>query len=273
MINRNTVVSLYNEGFTQQQVVDSIGCHVNSVRRLMNEVGIHVRPKSRKYSLNTNYFNKIDSSEKAYWLGCLLADGTITHNSKYRTSKRLSFGLSKKDKSHVEKFRNSIMYDGPIKSIRYYDKRYQKWYVRSQVDLCSRELCDILIIGGWNSFKLTGSTAIIKTVPLHFHKHLVRGLVDGDGSISLSSKRRKLEPLFHFTDINYKVVQWVRRYLTHELELKMPEISENGNGTKKGFHFRFSDFESVKTIVSHLYCDPPSLNRKQKIVNKIKDYR
>ncbi|MBC8427393.1 MAG: hypothetical protein H8D97_00730 [Proteobacteria bacterium] len=51
---------------------------------------------------NEEYFNNIDTKEKAYWLGFIYADGSVSQeNSK---DKRLEIGLSSKDEKHLQKF-------------------------------------------------------------------------------------------------------------------------------------------------------------------------
>ena len=55
-----------------------------------------------KYNLNHSYFEKIDTKEKAYWLGFLFADGYI-NNQNY-----VGISLIDSDISHLEKFRDAI---------------------------------------------------------------------------------------------------------------------------------------------------------------------
>lgn len=67
----------------------------------------------KKYNYNTTYFEKIDSPEKAYWLGFLYADGCVRKNGK---SLILEITLSKTDKLQLEKLRNvlspnNVIYD------------------------------------------------------------------------------------------------------------------------------------------------------------------
>lgn len=37
---------------------------------------------ARKYNYNDNYFENIDTEEKAYWLGFIAADGSIVNNNR-----------------------------------------------------------------------------------------------------------------------------------------------------------------------------------------------
>ena len=60
-----------------------------------------INKKIRNYPRNSNYFTNIDSSEKAYWLGFMYADGTVS-------SKTNTIALGLKDEEHVEKFKQAI---------------------------------------------------------------------------------------------------------------------------------------------------------------------
>ena len=48
-------------------------------------------------------FEKIDTEEKAYWLGFLYADGSVGSKDD-----RIELGLAEKDFHHIEKFRDFI---------------------------------------------------------------------------------------------------------------------------------------------------------------------
>lgn len=50
-----------------------------------------------KYVYNKDYFEKINTSEKAYWLGFLYADGCITRFYKGEVLKSMSLEITLKD--------------------------------------------------------------------------------------------------------------------------------------------------------------------------------
>jgi len=51
-----------------------------------------------KHIFNHNFFETIDTEEKAYWLGFIAADGGLASNIY-----RLTIGLNQKDQNHLEK--------------------------------------------------------------------------------------------------------------------------------------------------------------------------
>ena len=119
-----------------------------------------------KYEFISNFFNKIDTEEKAYWFGFLYADGNITFPN------RVELGLSPKDKNHFEKFTNLFelkTYNGTrsIKCI-----------------ITNKKMYDSLKIKGFSTNKTYESDlGIFDHVPNNLLHHFIRGLFDGDGCI------------------------------------------------------------------------------------------
>src|SRR5271166_7037406 len=56
--------------------------------------------------LNHSIFETIDSEEKAYWLGFLLADGSI--QVRKNVQKIVKLALAIEDKEHLEKFKKFV---------------------------------------------------------------------------------------------------------------------------------------------------------------------
>jgi len=122
--------------------------------------------RPRQIFYNLDYFNEIDSSEKAYWLGFIFGDGTIS-NKKY--NQNLKIHLAEKDLFHIKKFAKDIDYHEKIE--------------KSKIVLSSQKIVQDLINKGIKENKtyLGGSP---KNVPEKFFIDCARGIFDADGSIS-----------------------------------------------------------------------------------------
>lgn len=72
----------------------------------------------RLYSLDENYFNSIDSEDKAYWLGFIFADGCISVSE--GIERIFSIRLSVRDIMHLEKFKVYIKTNKPIGVLKAY---------------------------------------------------------------------------------------------------------------------------------------------------------
>ena len=68
---------------------------------------------NKKYQVDDNYFNLIDTEEKAYWLGFLYADGYV--RMKDSRSGQLKLKLSSKDRDHIILFNKCLSSNYPIK--------------------------------------------------------------------------------------------------------------------------------------------------------------
>jgi hypothetical protein len=128
----------------------------------------------RKYDLKEDYFEKVDSEEKAYWLGFIVSDGYI--GLKRGKPAFLEVCLKISDLGHLEKLKNHLGYGGPI----HITKKNGK--TRSRLIVNSKKFVSHLInMGVENNKSLT-------CVPIYFddpnlQKSFWRGMFDGDGTI------------------------------------------------------------------------------------------
>lgn len=144
----------------------------------------------RKYPLKEDFFDNIDTEEKAYVLGLLYADG---NNNEERNS--ISLGLKETDKEILEKITALIQ---PTKPLQYVDvscSRKKEGFENSQnqcrMVIASKHISHRLVKLGCGKAKTHILTFPTKEqVPSHLIRHFIRGYFDGDGSIS--GDRQKL---------------------------------------------------------------------------------
>lgn len=123
------------------------------------------------YQLNQEYFDVIDSEDKAYWLGFIAADGNIR-----KDFLRLSIELARCDKNHLVKFRDSLNSNAPIKDM---DRENPSSYIR----INNKHLCLALANYGIVPNKSLTFTVKLDLIPQIYLKDFIRGYFDGDGSI------------------------------------------------------------------------------------------
>lgn len=119
--------------------------------------------------VNRYIFEKVDTEEKAYWLGFLYADGSVGS-----MDNRIELGLAEVDKKHIEKFKSFIGLDNKI-SYRPKTKSYRYTFK-------DKIFKEILIKQGCvpkKSLILTFPTE--EQVPKELLRHFIRGYFDGDG--------------------------------------------------------------------------------------------
>ena len=145
----------------------------------------------RKYEVNQNYFENIDTHDKAYWLGFLFADGyvldRISENNGKRKGMIVGIGLKDSDYDQLWNFRNAIGSNHPIhrKTINLKGNQYKA----CTINIGSVKMCQDLIKLGCVPRK-----SLILKYPENlndkFFSSFLRGYIDGDGCIFLSKDRK-----------------------------------------------------------------------------------
>ena len=138
--------------------------------------------KHRKYKVDSDYFNNIDSENKAYWLGFLYADGYISKNKHI-----LELGLKESDKNHIEKFAKDLKTDYPIslRKVKIKEREYKSY----RICICSTNMNKTLEkLGCYNNKSKTINYPNF-IIGHKFEKDFIRGYFDGDGSLSVDKHK------------------------------------------------------------------------------------
>lgn len=165
----------------------------------------------RQYYHTENYFEIINSEEKAYWLGFMFADGYIVDNSNRYGQDEFGISLSEKDKDHLEKFKKSIEATNPILIYKRNSKTPGEPLAR--ILLTSQKTVNDLIDKGCVKQK----SLILKppkNIPNELIHHFIRGFFDGDGSIVKAKNKsmRKTDGFLYNINITttYEMANWIQ---------------------------------------------------------------
>lgn len=212
------------------------------------------RDMKMQYSCNSNYFETIDTEEKAYWLGFMYADGYIQKESTDGCSKKVGISLSEKDKEHLEKFKECINSNTPIHTYNV-SSGYNINSIYCRIILTEPKMAEDLIDKGCFEHK----TNIIKfpteqQVPKHLLKHFIRGYFDGDGSL----KQRKSKYKTGMINYDYVIafigtddfLKGIQDYL-----LENNIITRKYDFTKRKNDQTVSAFEFGGNIASLRFCE------------------
>lgn len=152
------------------------------IRYYILELGYGDRILKRKTKdINKNYFNEIDSPEKAYWLGFILADGYLTNNGGF------GIELAQKDIGHLEKFKTAIEYKGDIKI---YNKNSTFGeQTNCRIFIKNNQIAHDLVKLGITLDK--SNTGVFPKIPEDFFPHMIRGYFDGNGSATIYKFKTK----------------------------------------------------------------------------------
>ena len=131
-----------------------------------------------------NFFESIDSEEKAYFLGLIIADGNIydpndaTHKTNHKGSKWVSITLQDCDAYILKWFRDIIGLNSKIAS----DGRGSS-YVAVRSTKLAQDLAKYGIVE-----RKSFITYFPFNIPKHLYRHTIRGIIDGDGTIKAETK-------------------------------------------------------------------------------------
>lgn len=111
-VEERTMIDLYAQGFALAYISKIIGYDCSRINRFLKKKGIRLRKRTEyhKYCVNNDYFETIDSKEKAAILGLLYADGC---NDGKRNCVVIS--LHQRDKETLEILRDCLDSDYKIK--------------------------------------------------------------------------------------------------------------------------------------------------------------
>lgn len=129
------------------------------------------------YNVFEDYFETIDSEEKAYWFGFLLADGCVRFQNR---SAQVTLELADQDYSHLQKFKKALSFDGPIisrKNRKISSVRITR--LKIATDLANKGCVQDKTHRGWIDFSSI----------CNFENAFVRGYCDGNGFIDKKRDR------------------------------------------------------------------------------------
>ena len=242
----------------KREIAKLCNCNESTITDAFKKFGIKTDDKisrKRKYIYNENFFDTIDTPEKAYWLGFIVADGHVNNKRNVTSTRRLDITLSIVDFDHLKKLADCLCKDIKITKISVYLESTNKHYEQCRVRFYNKHIVDSLI--KHNVLPNKSLKEVYPNIPVELDKHFIRGEFDGDGcfydkqcqttfigGIELVSKIRE-KILFHLNiDCNIR--------------------------KQKTLYFITYNGKNSETIMNWLYSDGgPYLDRKY---NKFKKY-
>lgn len=203
----------------------------------------YVKTFGRTVTFNQEYFECIDTKEKAYFLGLIWSDGTIQKtDSKCSSYNRLSFSQCINDRILVDQFANVLNYSGDVKI-------YENRYVILQLN--SMKMIDDLIKLGYSNIKLNRS--FIPLIPKNLIRHFIRGYFDGDGCMSVYENHGKLKGEFSITS-SLNILSEIQIIFNEELGIKNTKMKSYKN-KPDSYSLRYGGIDAIHSIFNYLYED------------------
>ena len=177
------VVELYNSGLSQTAIGKMYCVDRTVIARILKRNGVELRDAShrkRKYSLNENYFDTVDTPNKAYILGLLYADGC-----NYPPARNVNISLQERDKGVLDIIKQELCSDVPF----YYKKLNEK--NQNHQNVCSLTFTNKHLSERLEELGLVQAKSLILEFPNwldnSLYPHFIRGYFDGDGCLCRNS--------------------------------------------------------------------------------------
>ena len=230
---------MYLQGMSLRQIEKETGIPRKRISRLLKEEGIEVKARSkgttgkRKYPMNEDTFHTIDTSEKAYWLGFLYADGYVGFS-------KVELGLGIKDIQHLERFRQFLQTDAPITTRTIGNSE------ACRINICSNQMVSDLESHGCTQKK--SLTLQWPEIPSELTSHFMRGYFDGDGCCYQRTDGQLVWSLVGTQD-------FLREYQAVLISLGLNETKMRHGHCGEAWEIRYSGNRVVSLIEEFLYKD------------------
>lgn len=264
----NRIMSEKQKMWTKEEVDFLLKNYENmsypKISKILNRTLKSVEAKARKlnlskekYSYDKDYFQDIDTEDKAYWLGFLYADGYVRYENKIETNKpsNYEFGiqLAIKDKNHLKKFNKSL--NGNVEVVEIKQKspfRENVFYDECKIRFYNKKMVEDLI-----SLNVTPRKTYSKDFPIvrnDLVRHFIRGFFDGDGCIMFHKKRKRYQ--CDFCSINKDFMEYLRKILfNNNIKSYICLEKENELTTTQCYRLRIGGKENVKIFLDYIYKD------------------
>ncbi len=233
----------YDKGETLKEIEKRTGKSYYLLRKLLVSHGRKIlsgqtptRQSNRKHHFNINFFESIDSEEKAYWLGFLCADVHVWHGI------AVQLCLAIRDQGHLEKFKAAL---GLTAAIR---QKISEVSICVAVQACSTKMASDLAKHGCVHPSLSRTAPA--DLPADLERHYLRGLFDGDGCIrpTLNYKKRI------WTAGICGTLDCVTRFADFARKLTGSRAKVSGP-IRKIYYFTLSGVDMAMLLVEELYRD------------------
>ena len=250
------VISLINQKDSITEIANKTNLDTSTIFYIAKENNLMIEkmPPLRSpsnWGFNDNYFEDINSEEKAYFVGLIYADGAVRiHDGRYY----LSLELTREDAYMVESLANELNCNNKI-AIR---NRVTPFGYNSfaRFESCnSKKLLDDLSLFGIIPNKSHNSESfsnIRERIPKHLIRHFLRGLIDGDGSISKRYQCNNQNSIVIYQNSKKFCDDFdsLLKFSIGDCSIKESLMMNNETGM---FHLRYRRIGDVQKIAEHLY--------------------
>lgn len=216
------------------------------------------------YKANFNYFDKINTPDKAYWLGFIWADGYIAKRVRtqpsghVRIEYNLKLALQESDASHIQKFLDCIESNYPVHF--YKSKGFNREpYVEARTFITNLHLGYLLYEKYGIIPRRFNISLVLEILPKEYEKYFILGVFDADGSFTTyqGDYGKKMTAIFGGSEMLLRFIErhFIKQGIIEPIERKVAQRHQGKDGTWRTLNF--SGVPQVSRILNYLYKDSP----------------
>lgn len=245
------ILSLYQQGMTTHTIAEKFSLTGNTVASVIRDLGEKVRSRGHVIKIdNPDFFHTIDSEEKAYFLGLIIADGSIIVDKKNRTTFALSL------KSEDEHILHSLSRCLGLPKDRVSKDNRGCSGVRTSSSQIIEDLSQYGVVPQKTFI------SYIPEIPTHLISHLLRGIFDGDGSVFVQKARKTMRCSIYGT---HQLCHQYRELVRHHASMDAKGKVFDKTDVNVSF-ISFSSRKDVKAFYHFLYDNATIYLHRKKLV-------
>ena len=264
----NEIIEKYNDYYSIIKLSKIYNYSESVIKNNLIKNGIHIRDLRESHELpyDKTYFEKIDTPNKAYWLGFIYADGSISKRNIF------SIKLTINDKEHLYKLKEDM---NAKHIIGEYEMETQYGHVKyCMFNIHNIQLCEQLKKLGVNQNKTQECNFPNENIiPKKYIWDFIRGFFDGDGSVYKSNIQwRNIKyqyPSISFTGTEHmlsSILKEIKKYYDTNTSVR------KYYNDKSVYDLKFGGSNLVNTIYHLLYDNAQTyLERKKEVFDYFLD--
>lgn len=189
---KNKLIQLYKDGWSLAGIERHFGISAETVASYNQKLGINIEDYYEyRVDYDVHVFDKIDTEEKAYWIGFWYADGNVREKSN-----EMNLHLSAVDYEHLLKFKDFMKDTRDESVIRRYNRTSASGNLQ---EMANYQICNSNLKASMLRLGCIPKKSLILTFPdisifedPNLVYDFIRGYVDGDGCLCENRKRLAL---------------------------------------------------------------------------------
>lgn len=254
----NNVIADYLDNVSTEELGRRYNASDRTVVSWLLKEGVEIRDRGKILKVEQTIFDNIDSEIKAYTIGLITADGSIS-----KKGNNITICLTEQDKYLLELININLLDSLGTIVVSHKEDTKPRYVLSFNGKHIKKRLSDFGIVPN-KTYSLKSLTDLI---PDEYYHHYIRGLFDGDGVCAYySAKNGERKVRVGFCAYEQEFVEDYRDFLNKTLNFPKNKLFNTGGC----WQCSWSAFNDVKKFTDYIYKDATIfLGRKKK---KLFDY-